>query len=124
MCIRDSFNEGFEANEESRFFKEYGFKVDFKILDDFDASRAAWKNDEVNLLWATIDAFPTESGGLAQYDPVVVFQADWSRGGDAVVVRRGITRVSDLKGKKIAVAEMTPSHSFLIWLLGCWWFDD
>ncbi|MEO1516592.1 MAG: phosphate ABC transporter substrate-binding/OmpA family protein [Bacteroidota bacterium] len=111
------FNEGFEASEKSRYFKDYGMKVEFKILDDFEASRAAWKNDEVNLLWATIDAFPTEAGALAQYDPVVVFQADWSRGGDAVVVRRGINKVSDLRGKKIAVAEMTPSHSFLIWLL-------
>ncbi|MBC7777063.1 MAG: OmpA family protein, partial [Phycisphaerae bacterium] len=35
----------------------------------------------------------------------------------AIVVRRGITSVADLKGKKIAVAELTPSHSFLIWLL-------
>ena len=50
-------------------------------------------------------------------DPVIVWQADWSRGGDAIVVRRGITKVEDLKGKKIAVAELTPSHSFLIWLL-------
>ncbi|NJO87742.1 MAG: OmpA family protein [Chloroflexia bacterium] len=47
----------------------------------------------------------------------VIFQADWSRGGDAVVVRRGINKVSDLKGKKIAYAEMTPSHTFLLWLL-------
>lgn len=112
------FNEGFEANERSRFFKDYGFKVDFKILDDPTASRNAWKNDEVNLLWATVDALPTEMPGLADYDPVVVFQADWSRGGDAVVVRRGITSVGDLRGKQIAVAEMSPSHSFLIWMLG------
>lgn len=49
--------------------------------------------------------------------PQVVFQADWSRGGDAIVVRRGINNVADLKGKKIAVAELTPSHSFLLWLL-------
>jgi NitT/TauT family transport system substrate-binding protein len=111
------FNEGFEANTKSRFYKDYGFKVEFKILDDFDASRAAWKSDEVNLLWATIDAFPTEAAGLRDFEPQVVFQADWSRGGDAIVVRRGITKVSDLKGKKIAVAEMTPSHSFLLWLL-------
>ena len=48
---------------------------------------------------------------------MIVWQADWSRGGDAVVARRGITSVADLKGKKIAVAELTPSHSFLIWLL-------
>jgi NitT/TauT family transport system substrate-binding protein len=111
------FNEGFKANAQSRFFKDYGFKVDFKILDDFEASRAAWKNDDINLLWTTIDAFPTEAGGMADFDPVVVFQADWSRGGDAIVVQRGIKNVADLKGKKIAVAEMTPSHSFLLWLL-------
>ncbi len=111
------FNEGFKANTRSRFYKEYGFKVDFKILDDFEASRAAFKNDEVNLLWATIDAFPTEVESLRPFNPKVVFQADWSRGGDAIVVRRGINKVSDLKGKKIAVAELTPSHSFLLWLL-------
>jgi len=111
------FNEGFQANERSRFYKDYGFKVEFKILDDFVASRDAFKNDDVNLLWATIDAFPTEVTGLSDFDPVVVFQADWSRGGDAIVARRGITKVSDLRGMKIAVAELTPSHSFLLWLL-------
>ncbi|MCB9284350.1 MAG: OmpA family protein [Lewinellaceae bacterium] len=111
------FNEGFAANTESRFYKDYGFQVEFKVLDDFDASRAAWKRDEVQLLWCTIDAFPTEVNGLKDFDPVVVWQADWSRGGDAIVSRRGINSVSDLKGKKIAVAELTPSHSFLLWLL-------
>jgi NitT/TauT family transport system substrate-binding protein len=111
------FNEGFKPNRNSRFRKDYGFDVDFKILDDFEASRAAFRNDEVNLLWTTIDAFPTEANALKEYDPVVVFQADWSRGGDAIVVRRGISKVGDLRGKKIAVAELTPSHSFLIWLL-------
>ena len=33
------------------------------------------------------------------------------------MARRGINSVGDLKGKKIAVAELTPSHSFLLWLL-------
>lgn len=111
------WNKGFKPNTDSRFYKDHGFKVDFKILDDPTASRNAWKNDEVHLLWATVDALPTEMPGLAAYDPVVVFQADWSRGGDAIVVRRGIGSVSDLRGKQIAVAEMSPSHSFLIWLL-------
>ncbi|WP_299132376.1 phosphate ABC transporter substrate-binding/OmpA family protein [uncultured Tenacibaculum sp.] len=111
------FNEGFEANTNSRFYKDYGFKVNFKVIDDFDASRDAFKNGDIDLMWATIDAFPTEVEGLSQYQPQVVFQADWSRGGDAIVARRGISKVSDLKGKKIAVAPMTPSHSFLIWLL-------
>lgn len=111
------FNEGFKANTQSRFYKDYGFKVDFKVLDDFEASRAAFKNGDVHLLWCTVDALPTEMPALEAFDPRIVFQADWSRGGDAVVVRRGISSVSDLKGKKVAVAELTPSHSFLIWLL-------
>lgn len=111
------FNEGFKANTNSRFYKDYGFQVDFNVLDDFEASRQAFKNDDVNLLWATIDAFPTEVNGLMDFDPVVLFQADWSRGGDAIVARRGITKVSDLEGMKIAVAEYTPSQSFLLWLL-------
>ncbi len=111
------FNEGFEASEESRFYKDYGLKVEFKVLDDFEASRNAFRADEVNLLWQTIDAFPTEVNGLKDFDPVIVWQADWSRGGDAIVARRGITKVSDLRGKKIAVAELTPSHSFLLWML-------
>jgi NitT/TauT family transport system substrate-binding protein len=111
------FNEGFKASQESRFYKDYGFTVNFEVIDDFDASREAFKNGNIDLLWATIDALPTEMEGLGSFDPQVVFQADWSRGGDAVVVRRGINAVSDLKGKKIAVAPMTPSHSFLLWLL-------
>ncbi len=111
------FNEGFKANTQSRFYKDYGFKVDFKVLDDFEASRAAFKNGDVQLLWCTVDALPTEMAALQAFDPRIVFQADWSRGGDAVVVRRGITSVADLRGKKVAVAELTPSHSFLIWLL-------
>lgn len=111
------FNEGFSASKESRFTKEYGIPVEFQVLDDFEPSRNAFRAGEVDLLWCTVDAFPTEVNGLSDFDPIIVFQADWSRGGDAIVVRRGITKVSDLKGKKIAVAEMTPSHSFLLWLL-------
>jgi NitT/TauT family transport system substrate-binding protein len=111
------FNEGFAASTASRFSKEYGIDVEFVLNDDVDASLNAWKAGDIDLHWYTIDAFPTILPGLEAFDPVALFQADWSRGGDAIVVRRGIRSVADLKGKKIAVAELTPSHSFLIWLL-------
>lgn len=111
------FNEAFEASEESRFYRDYGIKVDFKVINDPEASLAAWKRGDIDLHWYTLDAFPTIYKGIKDYDPVVVFQADWSRGGDAIVARRGINNVADLKGKTVAVTERTPSHSFLLWLL-------
>jgi NitT/TauT family transport system substrate-binding protein len=111
------FNEGFAANKDSRFYKDYGFMVEFKVIDDFAASRNAWKSGEIDLLWSTVDAVTTEVKGLEQFNPQIIFQADWSRGGDAIVATRGINAVKDLKGKKVAYAEMTPSHTFLLWLL-------
>ncbi len=111
------FNEGFTASKESRFYKDYGFMVDFKLLEDLNDCRNAWKSDNIDLMWATVDAFTTEVSGFKEYEPQIVFQSDWSRGGDAVVVTRTIKNVADLKGKKVAFAEMTPSHTFLLWML-------
>lgn len=111
------FNGGFKASKDSRYFKEYGILVEFVLMDDWDASRAAWKSNDVNLQWITADAFPTEAGAFKEFSPKIVFQADWSRGGDAIVVRSGINKANDLRGKKIAVAYGTPSHTFILWLL-------
>ncbi len=108
------FNEGFEANRNSRYFKDYGFYVEFKVIDDFNASREAFKSGEIDILWSTIDAFPTEITGMSRMNPKVLFFADKSRGADAIVAVRGINKVSDLKGRKIAVAPMTPSHTLLL----------
>lgn len=113
-------NNGFEANLECRFYKEYGIQVEFKLLDDILASRKAFESGEVDLLWCTADAFPTEmskEGTLALTNPKILFQVDWSRGGDAIVVDPSIESIADLRGKAVAVAEGTPSHSFLINLL-------
>lgn len=112
------FNGGFKASQESKFYTEYGQLVEFKLIDDFNASREAWKSGDIDVLgFVTIDEFTTEINGLKEFEPQVIGQIDWSRGGDAIVVRRGINQVSDLKGKKIAVAPMTPSHTLLLWLM-------
>lgn len=113
-------NGGFEPSVESRYYKEYGIQVEFKVIDDFLASRKAFENGDVDLLWCTVDALPTEmskKGTFASFNPKFLFQADWSRGGDAIVARTGIETVGDLKGKTISVAQGTPSHSYLIELL-------
>lgn len=110
------YNNGFKDNANSRFRTEKGICVNFHVMDDFNASRAAFKSGAMDLMWVTIDAFPTESGSYGE--PVkFLFQADWSRGGDAIVTKSGINSVADLIGQKIAVAPATPSHTFLLWML-------
>ncbi len=111
------FNNGTEPNENSRFFKEYGLKVKFHIIDDFDASRQAFKGDQVQLFNNETSAMATEMEGLAPFNPQVVMQLDWSRGADAVVAKRGINKINDLKGKKIAVTPSTPSQTLLLFML-------
>ena len=65
------FNEGAEASERSRFFKEYGIKVEFVLIDDFDGTRNAWIADEVDVLHNEVSAMNTEMERLAPHNPKV-----------------------------------------------------
>ena len=85
------YNGGFKSNrDKSRFYKDYKLLVDFIVLDDYVESRDAFKAGKVDLLWNTVDAFPCEASDLPG-DPQIVMQADWSIGGEAIVVRKGIS---------------------------------
>ena len=111
------FNNGFEASEESRFYKDYKIKVKFVVMDNFADSRNALKSGDVDVLYCTADALPTEmdqNSEMQKSEVKCFYQIDWSRGGDLIVVNKGVNNVKDLKGKTIAVAEMTASHTFLI----------
>lgn len=114
-------NNGFKANAESLFWKEYGIAVELKVIDDYPASRTAFKlggdKDGVDIVWATVDSYALEYDQLKDLNPKVIMQYDWSRGGDAIAVSEEIKSVSDLKGKRIAVAEGTPSHYFALYML-------
>lgn len=109
-----AYNGGTEASKSSRYFTEQGIFVQFKLMDDFEASRNAFRSGDIDMMWTTVDSYPTETDGLKEFEPQFLFQIDWSRGGDAVVVRRGINTVNELRGKKIACALGAPSHSLII----------
>ena len=106
-----------EPNKESRLYKEYGIKLQIKILDVFDDSRNSFKTNAVNVVYCTVDALPVEMGaqsGMSELKTELFGQVDWSRGGDLIVARKGINTVADMKGKTVAVAEGTASNTFLI----------
>lgn len=110
------FNEGAQANVRSRFYKDYGVKVDFKMENDLMNALNAWIADEYDILVQTADAFSFYSAPdeLAAMEPKAFIQVDWSRGGDAIIVKRGINSVNDLKGKKVALAVPAPAQTMLV----------
>ncbi|MDR2848757.1 MAG: OmpA family protein [Bacteroidales bacterium] len=111
-------NGGLEGNENSPFFKKFGVKLKILSQDDFLAGRNAFKNGDVQLIYCTTDVRPTELGNSSDMvGSKQVMILNYSRGADALVVRKGINTVADLKGKKVAVAVSTASHTLLLNIL-------
>lgn len=109
-------NGGFKPNTESIFYKEYGFKVNLKLIDDPVIARDAYASGESHVLWGTLDMMALFAPGLmkdSRTAPRIYQQIDWSNGGDGIVVRDVIKSVKDLKGKTVVYAQNSPSQYFL-----------
>ena len=109
-------NHGFAPNTDSIFFKEYGFKVNLKLIDDPVVARDAFAAGESHILWGTLDMmvlFAPELLRDSRTAPRIYQQIDWSNGGDGIVVRGAIHSVKDLKGKTIVYAQNSPSQYFI-----------
>ncbi len=109
-------NHGFAPNEESVFFKEFGFKVNLKLIDDPVVARDAFASGESHVLWGTLDMmvlFAPELMKDSRTAPRIFQQIDWSNGGDGIVVRGNIKTARDLRGKTVVYAQNSPSQYFL-----------
>jgi NitT/TauT family transport system substrate-binding protein len=109
-------NHGFEPNEDSIFFREYGFKVNLRLIDDPVVARDAFAAGESHILWGTLDMmvlFAPELMKDSRTAPRIFQQIDWSNGGDGIVVRGDVPSVRDLKGKTIVYAQNSPSQYFI-----------
>jgi NitT/TauT family transport system substrate-binding protein len=113
-------NRGFKPNEESVFFKKFGFKVNLTLIDDPVAARDAFAAGKSHVLWGTLDMmalFAPELMKDSRTAPRIYQQIDWSNGGDGIVVRGDIKSVKDLVGKTIVYAQNSPSQYYVNALL-------
>jgi len=96
-------------------FKKSGVKVDLQIFTDPALIPPAIESGAV-------------AGGMVTYDQVigvvakgstqrVVMPIDYSNGGDAIVTSTSITKVADLKGRKVAFNPLSPSDFLLSYAL-------
>jgi ABC-type nitrate/sulfonate/bicarbonate transport system substrate-binding protein len=119
-------NEGFKAGKVWKTPDGQEFKVELVLIDNPVTMRDAYANGEVHIGWGTLDMVPVFLEQMVDKDgkpkdprimPRVYQQIDWSNGGDGMVVRDTIKTMSDLKGKKLVLAQNSPSHYFALNML-------
>ena len=98
------------------------FKVELVLIDDPVAMRNAYAAGEIHIGWATLDMVPLFVDGFvkaadSRVMPRIYQQIDWSNGGDGIVVREKIRTVADLRGKKLVLAQNSPSQYFALNML-------
>ena len=109
-------NHGFSPNEDSIFYRDHGFKVNLRLIDDPVVARDSFAAGESHVLWGTLDMMVLFAGELmrdSRTAPRIFQQIDWSNGGDGIVVRDSISSVADLRGKTVVYAQNSPSQYFL-----------
>lgn len=109
-------NHGFSPNEESIFYRDHGFKVNLKLIDDPVVARDTFAAGESHVLWGTLDMMVLMAPELmrdSRSAPRIYQQIDWSNGGDGIVVRGDIESARDLRGKTIVYAQNSPSQYFI-----------
>jgi NitT/TauT family transport system substrate-binding protein len=119
-------NNGFKPEHVWKTSDGKEFKVELVVIDDPIKMRDAFSEGEVQIGWGTLDMLPLFMEGFvdkagkprdARVMPRVFQQIDWSNGGDGIVVRESIKTVADLRGKKIVLAQNSPSHFFVLNML-------
>ena len=119
-------NNGFKADKVWKTPDGKEFKVELVLIDNPVAMRDAYAAGEVHIGWATLDMMPLLMEGFVKRNgepidsrvmPRIFQQIDWSNGGDGIVARNGISSIGDLRGKKIVLAENSPSEYFILNML-------
>ena len=97
------------------FFKDEGVDVELVIMEDTPIKMGALMSGQIDLVASTVDEFPIymKPGKMLHY----VLAVDNSKGGDGIVANKDITKISDLKGKKVAFEQGSVSQFFLNALL-------
>ncbi len=113
------YNNGLDPNPNSFYKKNFGMDVKFVVIEDPAAKLAAFRKGDVDIMWNTVDNWAREASILAEQNQAAksIIMQDWSRGGDGIVSLASIKSIEDLKGKRVACTQFSPSHFLLLYLL-------
>ncbi len=112
-----TYNRGFARNRKVSLYEQYQRTLRFTINDSKEDICEAFLRGETQIIPATIDHIPYFVHRLREHNPRLIYQASWSNGADAILVRPHVKTLQDLAGKKILYPRHTPAHTFLQYVL-------
>src|SRR5439155_20616734 len=108
------------ATRAGSIYKELGLSLELSKQDDFVkqvedylAGRSPYLRGTAGMIHCAAEALSKDR----RTQPVVILQLTWSTGGDCLVVRPGLNRIGDLKGKPIALQQYSPHIGYMDVLL-------
>lgn len=107
-----------DANEKG-IFDELGINVEISIIDDATKSSDALIANQLDAAGYTVNryAFLYPKFSKAGVPVKMPFIVNSSSGGDGIVAAKGINRIEDLVGKKIAVPRFSEAQTLIEWML-------
>ena len=96
-------------------YKKYDLKVKLQTFTDPAMLPSAMAGGAIDGALMTYDQVVGAAGQGQNFK--VVMPVDYSYGGDAVLADKSITKISQLKGKKVAYAPLSPSDFLLAYAL-------
>ena len=101
-----------QVAQERGMFTDRGLNVELRYYDNYTDSLKALATGEIDANSQTLnDTLGSVSAGSSQ---TIVLVNDNSTGNDKIIARAGITSVSDLRGKTVAVEQGTVDHYLLL----------
>jgi len=83
-------------------------------LQDYLAGKSPYLRGTVGMINMAVEALSQDP----RTKPVIIYQMSWSTGGDALVVKPGISSAKSLKGKTIALQAYGPHIDYMARILG------
>ncbi len=101
-------------------FDKEGLQFKLVRMDDFKSQVESYIKGETPYLRGTLGMISMASEVLnkdPRTKPIIIYQHTWSNGGDCLVVKSGINKAADLRGKTIALQAYGPHVDYLATLL-------
>jgi len=105
----------FYLAKEKGFFDKYGVKVEIKKVEDAQVRRQLLSSGGADISAETIDMAVLDMG--AGVNEKIFMALDTSLGADGIVATKEISKLQDLKGKKVGATKGDPPYFLLKYLM-------